>query len=92
MNPTGVITTGTTTWVEISFTQSYLQPTTPPTPASGSIGMGSLSGTVGLVRETGWDGLKKPGVMEGGAGRLSRLERRNLVMLLMLVVVVGGLW
>lgn len=54
--------------------------------------MGSLSGTVGLVRETGFDGVKEPGVLKGAAGRLSGCERGKLVMLLMLVVVVGGLY
>lgn len=72
MNPAApgeTFTTGTTTWVQISFTLDYLQPTVPPSPASGSIGMGSLTGTIGRVRETGVDGVKKPGVLGNGAGR-----------------------
>jgi len=68
--PYETITTGTTTWVQVEFTQRFLQPTIPPSPASGSIGLGGLTGTVGLIRETGFDGLRKPGVLEGGAERM----------------------
>jgi hypothetical protein len=46
------ITTVTTTWNEIEFTQTFGQPTTCPAPLSGIIGMGTLTGEIGIVKPT----------------------------------------
>jgi len=85
--PYSAITIGTTTWVQIQFTQNYLQPTVPPSPVSGSIGSGSLTGTVGLVRETGFNGIQKPGVLQGAAGRVYGVGLGMMLTMVMGVIV-----
>lgn len=83
------MTTGTTTWVEVMFTQSYYSPTAGSGVGSGSIGLGGIG-------KTGRVGAKGSGIESSGAVRMGReiLEGLVIVLVVMGVAVCAGpmLW